>query len=400
MKTKLIIAFVALAAIGGGIFYFLTTGNIGEKYNTVEVKRTEVEKYVQDTGRISSENIRRYFGSGLMRVEEMTLTLGASVKKGELLVKYEDSLDLEMQKVEKQMEALSAAYDEAVSGTASESVSSASVEVARIKNLIETATKTKQRTEALYNSGVASLAELEQVVNNVEQLQSSLKIAQNTYNQLAKGVSKNIRERYEAELEVLHLTLESLQNRREDYVIYADVDGIVTELNTFVGDIPAPGIMIIEIQDPTEKVVLVDFMVEDAINIRPDAKAVVKDLNLGLDIGDLKVDFVYPKAFVTLSELGVRENRQTVEIDLPESAANLAFGLEVETLVITEETRVLLMVPVGAVFTESSKQYVNVLEDGDLVEREIKTGIEVDGNIEVIVGLEEGELVLQNYQED
>ena len=141
-------------------------------------------------------------------------------------------------------------------------------------------------------------------------------------------------------------------------------------------------------------------MAEDAILIGPDMKAEIHDFDLDIDIEGLKVDRVYPKAFVTLSELGVRENRQTVEIGLPKAAAAFAYGLEMEAKVLIDAPREVLLVPEGAVFRENSKQYVKVLEGGDLVEREIKTGVKVNGSVEVKDGLEEGELVLLNYQED
>lgn len=400
MKKKLIIAFVVFSAIGVGIFYFLTTGNIGAKYNTAEVKMGEVEKYIEEVGRISSKNIRRYNGTGANKVEEMTLELGDYVKKGQLLVKYEDNLDLEIQKVEKQIEALKATYRDVLSGTDVESVNNAKIEISRIRSNLELATKNKESIEALYNIGAVPQVELEQAINSMEQLQSSLAIAQNTYNQLVKGVSANIKKRYEAEIDVMLLTLEIYKKNRENYMIYADGDGIVTELNTFKGDIPSPGSMILEIQDPSEKVILVDFMVEDARNIKLDMKVEIKDPNLGINIGNLKVDRIYPKAFVTLSELGVEENRQTVEINFPESSEELAYGLEVQTKVMIEESRGALMIPVGAVYQNDSKKYVKVLEDKKPVEREIITGIEVNNNIEVKDGLIEGELVILNYQEN
>jgi len=400
MKKKLIIIFAVFTVIGVGIFYFLTTGNIGVKYNTVEVESGLVGKYVEDVGVISSKNIRRYYGNGVNKVEEMTLELGDYVEKGQLLVKYEDNLDLEIKKVEKQIEALEATYNDAVLGADAESVSSARIEISRIRSQLVMAKSTKDRTEVLYNSGSASLIELEQAVKNVEQLQSSLGIAQNTYNQVAKEISVNVRERYEAEIDVLLLTLEILEKNKENYMIFADVDGIVTELNTFEGDLPSPGAMIIEIQDPTEKVLLVDFMVEDAMNIKQGMNAEINDLNLNIVIEDLKVSQVYPKAFVTLSELSVEENRQTIEIELPESTETLSYGVEVEAIVMIDEPRKALLIPKGAVIYKNSKQYVSVLENGETVEREIVIGIDIDDRVEVKEGLKEGDLVILNYQED
>ena len=55
---------------------------------------------------IKGKNIRRYYGSGLNKVEEMTLELGDHVKKGQLLIKYEDNLDLEIQNILEQLSSL------------------------------------------------------------------------------------------------------------------------------------------------------------------------------------------------------------------------------------------------------------------------------------------------------
>ncbi len=60
---------------------FLATGNVGAKYETAPVVKGEMGIYVSDVGRISSSNIRRYYGNGFNEIEEMTLKLGDPVKK-------------------------------------------------------------------------------------------------------------------------------------------------------------------------------------------------------------------------------------------------------------------------------------------------------------------------------
>ncbi len=101
MKKKLIIVFVIFISIGAGLFYYLTIGNIGVKYDTVQVMTEEIGKSVADTGTISSKNIRRYYGNGAQKVEQISLKRGDQVKKGQLLIKYEDNnqqIDLENSK--------------------------------------------------------------------------------------------------------------------------------------------------------------------------------------------------------------------------------------------------------------------------------------------------------------
>lgn len=432
MKKKLIIVFAIFISIGVGLFYLLTMGNIGVKYDTAEVIIGEAGMYVQDVGIISSKNIRNYYGNGVRKVVEMPLSLGDRVSKGQLLVKYEDDmsidveinmaiidlnkeiLTLEIQKVEKQIEALEAVYKDAASGTDMESVNSARIEIARVQSQIDSATKDYERTETLYNEGIVTAIELEQSNEMIGQLERSLSIAQNSYNQLAKGISDNMREKYEADIDAMLLSIdilkknigileknkEEISDTNEDNEIYADVEGVVTELNTFVGDTPSAGIVVIQLHDPTEKVVLVDFMVEDALRVSQGLAADIQDDKLDITIDDLEVVSVYPTAFVSLSELGVEENRQTVEIGLGASGESLPFGLEVETKVMIAPPRQTLLVPKGAVVEYNGEQYVKVLEDGEPIERRITTGIRIDGNIEVLEGVAEGEQVILNYQED
>ena len=400
MKKKLVIAFVVFTAVAVAIFYFLTVGNVGRRYNTAQVEKGELGRSVQDSGRVSSRNIRKYYGNSANKVESLKVQLGDQVRSGQLLIEFEDNLDLEIKKVEKQIEALEATYSDATSGTNIESINSAKIEIARINGNIELATKNRDRIQELYNNGAVSLVELEQAQNNLAQLQSSLGVAQNNYNQLIKGVSGSTRKRYEAEIDVLLLTLESLEKSRDDSKIYSDINGIVTEVNTFAGDVPSAGLMILEIQDPSDKVVLVDFMVEDALLIEPGMRALIVDEKLGVDMDNLEVGRVYPKAFITMSELGVQENRQTVEIGLPQNAGNLSYGLELRTRVIVDESEETLLIPKAAVYVRNGNNYVQVLEDGKPVEKEIVTGLEDGNRIEVTEGLAEGEEVVLNYMED
>lgn len=399
MKKKLIIALGLLTVLAVAIFYFLTTGNIGTDYNTAEVEIGEVEKFVEESGTVSSKNIRSYYGNSSNKVEKLEVELGDFVEEGQLLIKFEDNIDMEIQKVEKQIEALEASYNEALSGADFESINGVKIEISSIRNSIDLAKENKDRIEELYKNEAATETELEQATNNLEQLQNNLALAQNRYNQLVKGLSENMKTKYEAEIDVLLLSLESLEKNKENSIIYADFDGVITELNTFEGDIPSAGFKILEMQDPSEKSILVDFMAEDALIIKPDMKAEVNDEDLNIRIENLKVQKIHPKAFTMFSELGVEENRQTVEINLPQSNEELPIGLKLETKVMIEELREVLLIPVDAVYEKDMKKYVELLEDGEPVEREVITGIQSNNYIEIKEGLQEGDKVIINYEE-
>lgn len=400
MKKKVLIPVLVLSVVGIAIVYFLTTGNMGAKYNTVEVKRGALEKYIEETGIIRSKNIRQYYGSGLGKVEDVTIEIGDKVSKGQILIKFEDNMDLEIQKVEKQIESLEATYSGILQGADIQSVNNAKIEISRIKNSLDLAMKDKERIEELYRNDAVSLVELERSVNNYEQLSSALAIAQNNYSQLTKGASTSSKMKYEAEIDILLLTLEALERNRDNYTITSDIDGIITELRTFVGDSPYPGFMILEIQDPKNKVVSVDFFVEDALKIKEGMKASIEDSLLDIYVRDLKVDKKHPKAFTTMSVLGEKENRQTVEINLPETGGEFSYGVEVNTKVVIEETKEAILIPKGSIYQINSNNYVKILENGKPVEREITIGLEMNNQVEVTAGLSEGDLIILNYMDN
>jgi HlyD family secretion protein len=398
MKKKLIIALIILTAVAAGIFYLLTARNVGVKYETVEVEKGEIGKYVEEVGTVSSRNVRSYYGNSVRKVEKIDVELGEYVEEGQLIIKFEDNSGPEILKVEKQLEALKATYNEALSGTDFESINNAKLEISRIRSSINLAKDNKNRMEELYSNGAIAEIELEKAVNDLVQLQNSLAVAQNSYSLLVKGLSENMKTKYEAEIDVLLLSLETLEKDKEDSMIYADFDGVITELNTFEGDIPYAGLEILEIQDPSKKNVLIDFMTEDALLVKVGMKATITDENLNIQIENLRVEKIHPKAFIVFSELGVEENRQRVEINLP-GFSELSFGLEVEMKIMIEESKEALLIHEDALYEEGTKKYVDVLEDGKPVQREVVTGISDNSRIEIKEGLEEGDKIILKYGE-
>lgn len=398
MNKKLIIALIILSLLGGGIFYLLITRNIGTKYNTAEVKKTQVEKYLTELGIVASKSIRTYYGNSISKVESMDLQLGDYVKKGQLLIKFEDNVNLESQIIKNQIAALRASSNEAVSGPDIGSINIAQTNMDSIKNNMDFKNKNKEKIEKLYGSGALAESELKQIEYELEQLEYNLSVAEDNYNQLIKAPSKNIRARYNSEIAALNNSLKILENTKGSYVIYADFDGIVTDINTFVGDSPSAGIKILEIMDPLEKNILVDFLAKDALLIRPNMKAQVDDENLGIQITGINVQKIHPKSFISYSDLGVEENRQTIELNFPKTNKDLPFGLKVEIKVMIEEPRLALFIPEDAVYERDLKKYVELLIDKKVVERQVVTGIEDKNFIEIKEGLKEGENVILHYK--
>src|SRR6056297_694607 len=323
MKKKLIKEIIILAVIAAAGLYYFTQGTDGEKHETSLAEIGSIEKYIEEIGEIASKNIRSYYGNGTNEIENLYVEVGDIVGEGDLLLEYDNTIDLEIEKINKQIEALEATYNEAVSGADFEQINTAKLEIENIKNSLEYAKENLQTIEDLYKNDAATEKEFKDGQNSVEQLENQLAISQNHYSLLTKGLSGNVRDRYEAEIEVLALSLEILEESREKFSIYTDFNGIITELDTFKGDMPLAGKKILEIQELNNLRAYGDFIVEDAVKISEGMEVEIYSDDIGLSIDNLKIEKIYPKAVSKLSELGIEQKRVTIEINLPEEQEDL-----------------------------------------------------------------------------
>jgi HlyD family secretion protein len=394
MKKKLIIGIIILVVVAAAGLYYFTQGTDGEDYETALAEIGSIEKHIEEIGEIASKNVRSYYGNGTNEIENLYVEIGDIVDEGDLLLEYDNTIDLEIEKINKQIEALEATYNEAVSGADFEQINTAKLEIENIKNSLEYAEENLQTVEELYKNDAATEKEYKDAQKSVEQLENQLAIGQNQYSLLVKGLSGNVRDRYEAEIEVLALSLKILEESREKFNIYADFNGIITELDTFKGDMPLAGKKILEVQEYNNLRAYGDFIVEDAVKINEGMEVEIYSEDIGINIKNLSIEKIHPKAVSKLSELGIEQKRVMVEITLPKEHENLIIGSKINIKIKIDDKDNILIVPEEAVYEKNEKTYVEVLENGEPKEVEVVLGIENEDFIEIIDGLEEGQEVI------
>lgn len=237
-------------------------------------------------------------------------------------------------------------------------------------------------------------SELNIAENTVLQLENQIAVLNNQYNQSAKGVSGNIRNQYEAQIDSLAISLDILEKNREGFILASNFDGTVTELNGFVGSMPVMGTLILEVQDESSLAVYADFLVDEAAQLREGMSVDIENEDLDLEIKELKILKIYPKAVAKISELGIEQKRVKIKVELDEEIGSFTLGSTVDVMVNTENREGVLYVNKDAVYEKEGKDYVTVIEGGIEVEKEIEKGLETDDYFEIISGLQEGEEVL------
>ncbi|MEZ5384777.1 MAG: efflux RND transporter periplasmic adaptor subunit [Prosthecobacter sp.] len=166
--------------------------------------------------------------------------------------------------------------------------------------------------------------------------------------------------------------------------VTAPFDGVVTRKLADVGDLAMPGKPLLEIEAPT------------ALRFEADLpEAILDRVTMGAKM-QVKVASISSPLEAVVSEIApvadpVSRTFQ-VKLDLPK-ADGLRTGQFGRVSVPVAEVK-LLLVPKSAVMKRGQMELVFVVKDGKASLRLVKTGKSLDGQVEILSGLEEGEQVV------
>ncbi len=172
--------------------------------------------------------------------------------------------------------------------------------------------------------------------------------------------------------------------------VKAPFAGFITKVNVEGGDEIKDGTVAVTLADPTkfEAEIMVSEM--DILQVKLGGDAGVQvDAMQGVSL-PAKVTHISPTATI---QQGVVNYKVKVEIESLKGF-QLREGLTVTVSILVEEKNDVLLVPNKAIIRRGRQTYVQVLKDGVIEERAIKTGISDWQYTEVTDGLSEGEKVV------
>jgi HlyD family secretion protein len=210
-----------------------------------------------------------------------------------------------------------------------------------------------------------------------------------------------------ATLEVRRRELESAKARliqpgeanggeRSAVQVRSPIDGVVLKIIAESEQVVQPGAPLIEIGNPADLEIAVDFLSRDAVRIKPGAPARIESWG-GDKILNARVKRIEPTGFTKVSALGIEEQRVKVILDFtgPESEwRKLGHGYRVIARVVVWHHNDALQVPLGALFREGENWAVFVVADGRAQRRPVKIGQRNLHAARVLGGLKLGEQVV------
>ena len=385
LSVLLVIAFII-------VFSFLS-GSSSYEGKTSRVELGTIRRTLEESGTVFSKRVNTFYSDMSRRVETLKVSVGDKVKKGDVILVYENNYDLEIERAYKQIDAITASYNESIKGADFQEISNIKLNISTIETNLGFARSNLEKIATLYENNAVSQAEYDDAKNYVDELESQLQEANNNYNLLIQGISSNVKKQYEAQIDEVMIQIKILEKNIEQSSIKSEFDGIITELNVHQGSMTQTGIPVVEIQDDLNLGIYVELLAEDAMEtIKGMPFNVVKD---GEIKKELSISRIYPKAQEKISDLGVEQKRVRIEADLDDITYKL--GSEVDVEIVLQEKTDVLLINKDAVYEKENKKYVTVINGKKLKETEIITGAEEDNNVEVLSGLNEKDEVLRYW---
>ncbi len=390
-KKKYLIA--AAGVIITVIIASLLLGRQTDELETSKVKIGSIKNTIEETGIVFSKRVNTFYSDMSQKVDTLNVSVGDKVKKGDVILVYENNYDLEIERANKQIEVITASYNESVKGADFQEISNVKLNISTIEANLGFARSNLEKIKTLYENNAVSRVEYDEAGNNVAVLENQLQEAKNNYSLMIQGVSSNVKKQYEAQIDEVVILKQILEKNKEQSSIKAEFDGVITELNVYQGSMTQAGVPVVEIQDDLSLGIYVEVLAEDAMDV-------IKGMDFNIMDDDevikgLLISRIYPKAQSKISDLGVEQKRVRIEADLDDTSYKL--GSEVDVEIVLMEKNDALLVDKDAVYEKDKKKYVTVIKGNNETETEITTGLENDINVEVLSGLNENDVVLLGF---
>ncbi|WP_457664198.1 efflux RND transporter periplasmic adaptor subunit [Sinorhizobium medicae] len=276
----------------------------------------------------------------------------------------------------------------------------AAVEAARAAHNLAAAELNKAKADLTFAEGERARAR--QLIERRTISQRTLEDAERSYNVAQANLATaeaalKVREHELHQARSRLLSRQEIRSLREDcecMPVTAPVSGVVLQVLRRSEGVVEAGTPLLDIGDPADLEIVVNFLSEDAVRITPGQRAIITGWG-GEDLTAV-VRRIEPFGQTEVSALGIEEQRVDIILDFadpPKRWRSLGHGYRVDVRVILFEGKVLTL-PLGALFRQGEEWAVFVAAEGRARLRPVAVGQRNSLEVEIREGLVPGEPVI------
>ncbi len=389
-------------AIGAVIIFSLALAvllNRGVAADVAGAKKGDIKKYVEDVGTVKCKSLKTVSIEGSGLIENISADVGQQVKKGDILLSMEKSqLEIQLANEDERIKEIEANFMGSEIKNYAGNVEKARVALAQAKDAYELALYDFNNAKILVDAEAISRQEFKDRESDLKNAEALMNAAEIDLRQIETNTPESIKAVYRAQLEQAALNRESVSNSLKKQEVLSPMDGVVLEKKVEVNTVGTPGTVAFVIGNVGSIEVEAFILAEDAVNIDLGGEVEITERSENKQVIGGRVVKIAPSAVDVTSSLGVNQKKVSVTIEPLGSLAQLKHGYEVDVRVITERKSDVVIVPLSSVFEYKDKNCVFAVVNGKAVLRAVQKGIQDESFVEIVDGLNEGELVL--YEPD
>lgn len=429
---KLIVAVgVVVIAIGGYVLY----NNKPMKLLTQQVVRGSVTGQVELNATIESEYTDSYYARVSAAIESIRIKKGDSIKTGDQIISYDVSdLERSFEQAKLGIKSSEAGYQASVNNNSKNSANyknaATSLEIleqqiadekASISNISESLANAQEIAAEITarSTSISSIIEEKELKKakkeidslqeeydnyNVPSLTGDLSYHQTELTQLLTSQSEYKAQQKTADASLIdNATKEQLSTAKESSQITkeqaeeelekakqgitANRDGIVTSLDIEEGAVVMKGTRLFVVESLTDLKAIVKVSKYDIGKIELGQSAKVM-------VAGNEYKAIVSKINKMAENLGSDKPEIAVELHIENPDDKIYIGLEADATIITAQRQDILTIPSIAVYTDDNGVYCYAIESDLITKKYFTKGVEGQGQIEVLDGLEEGTFVI------
>ena len=450
---RIIVAVIVIAVAGTMAIRSAQSKNMVPQIPAVTVAKGDIETTVSTSGVVESEISRIYYAPMAAKVSELNVELGDAVRAGDTLLGY-DTEDLEYKQRSDALDAQASesSYQSSISeSNKQEAIYQQSLEqLASIEMMIDAQEaairqlqyyvedeRTEQKlklyderyrlnrrinnlsvqsyiedTEGVHVSQAQAMNELEEINKKLEELEGDKELTE-VERQIVLEQEKL------ADLEVIRDELKADRNSSESAIldvhkkkeleaiaekgrineaqaqahleealvgVKADFNGIITELEVNEGYVTEAGTKLMKLESSDNVRVNISLSKYDLAKVELGQKAEVTISGQTYEGTVSKINRMAQQ-----NDSGTRLVAAQVHVENPDD--NVYLGIEGKVVILAQKSEDTLIVPIAAVNVDQEGDFCYVLRDGLVTRQVVTTGLSDVNNIEIIDGLEEGDIV-------
>jgi len=394
MKKKLKWVIVGTAVLIAAIaFYAFQSG--GKETQLVRLSRGNMEQYLEDTAQALVRDSQTIYIEGSGKVVSVNVEAGDAVKQGDLLLSLEKAdLELQLREAEAGVEAAKAQLKGTELKNYANKIELARLALIQAENAYESAARNLENAEKLSQSNALSKDELEKIRDAYNAAKANLDSSKLQLEDARQGAPEYLKNSYKAQLEQAAAYRDSILRSVSKQEVRAPMDGIIIERLIDENSPAAPATPAFVIGNPDNLELQAEILADDANKIKMGNEVEITGKSIGGEILKGKVAKIAPAAKTVTSPLGINQKRVPVTIEILDSTGLIKPGYDMEVKIITLVKSDVIGIPDTAVFDYSGESMVFVVEEGKAVLTTVKKGMESGEYVEVLEGLEEGDIVI------